>query len=167
MPRKLFACRGFLFRVVHKNGRLRKFNRAREIEFNYFTAWSISINLAHLFIMLMATKVGLRFFNCCPGTYSTFTYNGSLKIEKLLKIFFFGQISRNKEAKAGECDIDSFSVAHLHGKIFARTWRHLGAIIIAPIGRDSVRVEWEMSVACHSRAWQKAYEHFDTLCDNL
>ena len=27
--------------VVHKIGRLRKFNRAREIEFNFFTTWTI------------------------------------------------------------------------------------------------------------------------------
>ena len=31
----------FLYKVVHKIGRLRKFNRSREIEFTFFTAWTI------------------------------------------------------------------------------------------------------------------------------
>ena len=35
MPPKLLACIGFLYKVVHKNGRLRKFNRSREIGFNF------------------------------------------------------------------------------------------------------------------------------------
>ena len=34
---KLLACVRFLYNVVHKNGRLRKFNRAREIEFNFLS----------------------------------------------------------------------------------------------------------------------------------
>ena len=33
MPPKLLTCIRFLYKVVHKNGRLRKFNRSREIEF--------------------------------------------------------------------------------------------------------------------------------------
>ena len=41
MPPKLLACIGFLYKVVHKIGQLRKFNRSREIEFNFFTAWTI------------------------------------------------------------------------------------------------------------------------------
>ena len=36
MPPKLLACIRFLYKVVHENGRLRKFNRARQIEFNFF-----------------------------------------------------------------------------------------------------------------------------------
>ena len=36
VPPKLLACIGFLYKVVHKNGRFRKFNRAHEIEFNLF-----------------------------------------------------------------------------------------------------------------------------------
>ena len=43
VPPKLLACIRFLYKVVHKIGRLRKFNRSREIEFNFFTAWTISI----------------------------------------------------------------------------------------------------------------------------
>ena len=38
VPPKLLACIGFLYKVVHKNGRLRKFNHSREIELNFFTA---------------------------------------------------------------------------------------------------------------------------------
>ena len=38
VPPNLLACIRFLYKVVHKIGRLRKFNRARKIEFNFFTA---------------------------------------------------------------------------------------------------------------------------------
>ena len=48
MPPKLLACIGFLYKVVHKIGRLRKFNRSREIEFNVFTAWTISMKFGTL-----------------------------------------------------------------------------------------------------------------------
>ena len=48
MPPKLLACIGFLYKVVHKIGRLRKFNRAREIEFNFLTAWTISMKFGTL-----------------------------------------------------------------------------------------------------------------------
>ena len=34
--------------VVHKIGRLRKFNRSREIEFNFLTAWTISMKFGTL-----------------------------------------------------------------------------------------------------------------------
>ena len=43
MPPKLLAYIGFLYKGVHKIGRPRKFNRSREIEFNFFTAWTISM----------------------------------------------------------------------------------------------------------------------------
>ena len=45
VPPKLLACIGFLYKVVHKIGHLRKFNCAREIEFNFFTAWTIFMKL--------------------------------------------------------------------------------------------------------------------------
>ena len=45
---KLLACIGFLYKVVHKIGRLRKFNRSREIEFNFLTAWTISMKFGTL-----------------------------------------------------------------------------------------------------------------------
>ena len=45
MPPKLLACIGFLHKVLHKIGRLRKFNRTREIEFYIFIAWTIFIKL--------------------------------------------------------------------------------------------------------------------------
>ena len=51
--------------------------------------------------------------------YSTFTYYGSLKIEKLLKIFFWDQIGGSQEAEAGECDFDSFCVAQSCGSFLA------------------------------------------------
>ena len=44
----LLACIRFLYEVVHKNGRLRKFNRAREIEFNFCTAWTIFMKFGTL-----------------------------------------------------------------------------------------------------------------------
>ena len=48
MPPKLLACIGFLYKVVHKIGRLRKFDRSREIEFNFLTAWTISMKFGTL-----------------------------------------------------------------------------------------------------------------------
>ena len=48
VPPKLFACIGFLYKVVHKIGRLRKFNCSREIEFNFFTTWTISMKFGTL-----------------------------------------------------------------------------------------------------------------------
>ena len=48
MPPKLLACIRFLYKVVHKNGRLRKFNRSREIYFNFFIAWTIFMKLGTL-----------------------------------------------------------------------------------------------------------------------
>ena len=48
VPPKLGACIGFLCKVVHKIGRLRKFNRSREIEFNFLTAWTISMKFGTL-----------------------------------------------------------------------------------------------------------------------
>ena len=62
VPPKLLACIGFLYKVVHKIGRLRKFNRAREIEFNFLSLGLSLWNLAHLFIMFMATRYCLIFF---------------------------------------------------------------------------------------------------------
>ena len=48
VPPKFLACIGFLYKVVHKIGRLRKFNRSREIEFNFLTAWTISMKFGTL-----------------------------------------------------------------------------------------------------------------------
>ena len=48
VPPKLVACVGFLYKVVHKTGRLRKFNRSSEIEFNFITAWTISMKFGTL-----------------------------------------------------------------------------------------------------------------------
>ena len=48
VPPKVVACIGFLYKVVHKIGRLRKFNRSREIEFNFFTAWTIFMKFGTL-----------------------------------------------------------------------------------------------------------------------
>ena len=48
VPPKLLACIGFLYKVVHKIGPLRKFSRFREIEFNFFTAWTISMKFGTL-----------------------------------------------------------------------------------------------------------------------
>ena len=48
MPPKLLACVGFLYKAVHKIGRLRKFNRSLEIEFDFLTAWTISMEFGTL-----------------------------------------------------------------------------------------------------------------------
>ena len=79
VPPKLLACLGFIYKVVHKTGRLRKFNRSREIEFNFFTAWTIAMKscplvlrapyttLPHIFIfaqglvmVFQSRQIGLR-----------------------------------------------------------------------------------------------------------
>ena len=48
VPPKLLSCIGFLYKVVHKIGRLRKFNRSREIDFTFLTAWTISMKFGTL-----------------------------------------------------------------------------------------------------------------------
>ena len=48
VPPKLLSCIGFLCKVAHKIGRLRKFNHSREIKFNFFTAWTISTKFSKL-----------------------------------------------------------------------------------------------------------------------
>ena len=53
--------------VVRKIGRLQKFNRAREIEFNFLSLGQSLWNLALLLIMFMATNRCLRCFNFCLG----------------------------------------------------------------------------------------------------
>ena len=69
MPPKLFTCIRFLDKVVHKIGRLRKFNRSREIEFNFLTGWTISMKygMAHLFSMPLATKIASDFLTLAKG----------------------------------------------------------------------------------------------------
>ena len=44
----MLASIGFLYKVVLKIGRLRKFNRSREIEFNFLTTWTISMKFGTL-----------------------------------------------------------------------------------------------------------------------
>ena len=68
VPPKLPACIGFLYKVVYKIGRLRKFNRSREIEFNFFTAWTISMKFGTPVQHTPGYKTCLRFFNFCLGT---------------------------------------------------------------------------------------------------
>ena len=53
--------------------------------------------------------------------YSTFTYYGSLEIEKLIKIVIWAQIGCSQALEAGKCDFDSFCFAYSHGKLFARS----------------------------------------------
>ena len=45
VPPKLLACIRFLYKVVHKIGRLRKFNRAREIELLNLTFLPLGLSL--------------------------------------------------------------------------------------------------------------------------
>ena len=45
VSQKFLAFIRFLYKVVYKNGRLRKFNHSRETEFNVFTAWTIFMKL--------------------------------------------------------------------------------------------------------------------------
>ena len=52
-----------LYKVVHKISRLQKFNRAQEIEFNSFTAWTIVLKLGTLVHHVHGYKICLRFLN--------------------------------------------------------------------------------------------------------
>ena len=65
---KLLACIGFLYKVVHKIGRLRKFNRSREIEFNFLTAWTISMKFGTLVQHAPGYKRLPQIFYFCLGT---------------------------------------------------------------------------------------------------
>ena len=98
--------------------------------------------------------------------YSTFTYYGSLEIEKLLKIFFLGQIGGSQEAEAGECDFDSFLPRSFAREIFGTNmtsfWHHYFRAIWPDQRKSCPRDVIFLS----PRAWQKACEHFDTLYDN-
>ena len=62
MPPKLLACIWFLYKVVHKIGRLRKFNRSREIEFNFLTAWTISMKFGTLVQHALGYKIVPQIF---------------------------------------------------------------------------------------------------------
>ena len=64
---KLLACIRFLYKVAHKIGPLRKFNRAREIEFNFIIAWTIFMKLGTLVHHVHGYKTCLRLFNFRPG----------------------------------------------------------------------------------------------------
>ena len=66
MPPKLRACIRFLDKVVHKIGRLRKFNRAREIEFDFFTAWTIIMKLGTLAYHVHGYKTLPHIFTLLP-----------------------------------------------------------------------------------------------------
>ena len=57
VPPKLVACIGFLYKVVHKIGRLRKFNRSRGIWFNFLTAWTISMKIGTLVQHALGYKI--------------------------------------------------------------------------------------------------------------
>ena len=67
VPPKLLACIGFLYKVVHKIGRLRKFNRSREIEFNFLTAWTISMKFGTLVQHAPGYKILPQIFYFLPG----------------------------------------------------------------------------------------------------
>ena len=68
VPPKLFAYIRFLYKVVHKIGRLQKFNRAREIEFNFFIAWTIFMKLGTCSSCLWLQNVASDFFIFGFGT---------------------------------------------------------------------------------------------------
>ena len=68
MPPKLLACSRFQCKVVHKISRLRKFYRAREIEFNFFIAWTIFMNLGTLVDHVPGYTMLPQIFNFFLGT---------------------------------------------------------------------------------------------------
>ena len=91
---------------------------------------------------------------------------GSLEIEKLLKIFFLGQIGGSQEAEAGECDFDLFLPRSFAREIFGANmtlfWHHYFRAIWPDQRKSCPRDVIFLS----PRAWQKACELFDTLYDN-
>ena len=68
VPPKLLAYIGFLYKGVQKIGRLQKFNRSRENEFNFLTAWTISMKFGTLVQHAPGYKSCLRLFIFCLGT---------------------------------------------------------------------------------------------------
>ena len=69
VPPKLLACIRFLYKVVHKISRLarlRKFNRAREIEFNFLTACAIFMKLGTLVHHVSGYKRMPQIFHFLP-----------------------------------------------------------------------------------------------------
>ena len=54
-----------LYKVVHKIGHLRNFNRAGRLNLTFLSLGLSLWNLAHLFIMFLATKSCLSFFPFC------------------------------------------------------------------------------------------------------
>ena len=93
VPPKLLTCIGFLYKVVHKNGRLRKFNRAREIEFkagpppplwfgflvlfDFFAPWygieDIERHLLWKFHKKFKGKIGQMCHRSCSLAYGFYT----------------------------------------------------------------------------------------------
>ena len=65
---QLLACIRFLYKVVHEIGRLRKFNRAWEIDYNFYTAWTIFMKLGTLVHHVYGYRNCLRFSYFCLGT---------------------------------------------------------------------------------------------------
>ena len=63
---KLLACIRFLYKFVHKNGPLRKFNRSREIECNFLTAWTIFMKLGTLVHHVHGYKTSSQTFYFLP-----------------------------------------------------------------------------------------------------
>ena len=66
VPPKLLACIKFLYKVVHKIGCLWKFNRARESEFKFFTAWTIFMKLGTLAHHVHGYKMLPQIFQFLP-----------------------------------------------------------------------------------------------------
>ena len=64
---KLLACLRFLCKVVHKISRLKSSIALGRLNLTFLPLGLSLWNLAHLFIMFLATKRCIR-FNFCPGT---------------------------------------------------------------------------------------------------
>ena len=81
------------------------------------------MKLVHFAVSLL-----LAWWVLLSSHYRTFTYYGSLINEKLLKIFFWGQIGSSQEAEVGECNFDSFCLAHLRGNFLREHDVNLGPL---------------------------------------
>ena len=68
VPPKLLACIGFLYKVVHKTAVSESSIALARLNLTFLPFGLSPWNLAHLFIMFLATKHCLKFFNFCLGT---------------------------------------------------------------------------------------------------
>ena len=105
VPPKLLACIRFLYKVVHKIGRLRKFNRSREIEFNFLTAWTIPMKFGTLVQHGPGSKILPQIFQFLPGDLVMLFQSRKKEIKSSLN-FERSKVPRQKLKNVRPCFVD-------------------------------------------------------------